>query len=366
MASDWPGGASAFSRPPPTKGHDPHDSICCFKRFRPLERLIFMKPNGITRLQFILRGSGAPVNTLHFSCREPGPPLLFSGSAKGAVHVWNLTTRRAERVLEGHEGASVIWLNTLHSRDTLISQARNMKVCTWDLSEGRCKMTGSFLTGSVGFCQCSLLERDPGRWLLAHPGTDMEEVKLVDVPSGAAVCSLKPNTKRGMLMCVKLWQPDSGQDPLLLAGYEDGCVSLWDVSQRRVLCERAAHPEPVMCLDFDPARLRGVSGSSERAVSSWTLDGQQSLQLQESVQLVNPGVSQLRIREDRKILASAGWDHRIRLFGWKRLKPLAVLQYHADMVHCIAFSDHQDPRHRVMAAGSKDERISIWSVYNDG
>lgn len=90
------------------------------------------------------------------------------------------------------------------------------------------------------------------------------------------------------------------------------------------------------------------------------------LQLQDHVTLVNPGVSQLRVRDDGRLLASAGWDHRVRLFGWKKLRPLAVLQYHTDMVLSVAFSDHQDPRQRLLAAGSKDQRISLWSVYNEG
>ena len=88
-------------------------------------------------------------------------------------------------------------------------------------------------------------------------------------------------------------------------------------------------------------------------------------QAQGTFPLVNPGVSQLCVREDGKILASAGWDHRVRVFGWKRLKPLAVLQHHTDMVLSVAFSDHQDPTHRLLAAGSKDRRISLWSIYND-
>lgn len=82
--------------------------------------------------------------------------------------------------------------------------------------------------------------------------------------------------------------------------------------------------------------------------------------------LTNPGVSQLCISGDGKLLASAGWDHRVRVFGWKKLRPLAVLQYHSDMVQSVAFSDHQDPQQRLLAAGSKDQRISLWSIYNEG
>lgn len=72
----------------------------------------------------------------------------------------------------------------------------------------------------------------------------------------------------------------------------------------------------------------------------------------------------MALRHDKKILATAGWDHRVRLFGWKKLKPLAVLDYHAASVHCVAFSDHRQASERLLAAGSKDRRISIWSIYN--
>lgn len=57
-----------------------------------------------------------------------------------------------------------------------VSQGRDLRVCVWDLSEDRSTVTDSLLTGSVGFCQCSLLETRPGAALLAHPTENMEEV----------------------------------------------------------------------------------------------------------------------------------------------------------------------------------------------
>ncbi|KAM3867919.1 guanine nucleotide-binding protein subunit beta-like protein 1 [Diretmus argenteus] len=315
---------------------------------------------------YTLRGAGGPLNTLHFSCRGGDRPLLFSGSGKGSVHIWNLNTRRAEKVVEGHSGNSVIWISTLQSTDALIRSGRDMRVCLWDLSEGRGEVTDSVWTGNVGFCQCSVLETSPGSWLLAYPGQQTEEIRIIELPSKAPVCTLLPDTKLGMIMCVKLWQPDSGPGPLLLAGYEDGSLLLWDVSQRATLSRVNAHTEPIMCLAFDPKRLRGISGSSDQKLSPWMLDGQNSLQLQDPVTLVNPGVSQLCVRGDGKLLASAGWDHRVRVFSWKKLRPLAVLQHHTDIVFSAAFSDHRDTRDRLLAAGSKDQRISLWSIYNEG
>uniref|UniRef100_G3PI31 Guanine nucleotide binding protein (G protein), beta polypeptide 1-like n=1 Tax=Gasterosteus aculeatus aculeatus TaxID=481459 RepID=G3PI31_GASAC len=227
---------------------------------------------------YTLRGAGGPLNTLHFSCKGGNTPLLFSGSGKGAIHVWNLNTRRAEKTVEGHSGHSVVWVGTLRETDALISQGRDMQVCLWDLSEGRSEVTDSVWTGSVGFCQCSVLETSSSARLLAFAGHQTEEIKIIELPGKTPVCTLVPDAKLGMVMCIKLWQPDSGHGPLLLAGYEDGSLLLWDVTQRSALSRVKAHPEPVMCLTFDLRCLRGVSGSSEKQLSAWMLDGQNNLQ----------------------------------------------------------------------------------------
>ncbi|XP_071338191.1 guanine nucleotide-binding protein subunit beta-like protein 1 isoform X2 [Trachinotus anak] len=228
---------------------------------------------------YTLRGAGGPLNTLHFSCHGGDTPLLFSGSGKGVIHIWDLNSRRAERIVEGHSGSSVIWVSTLQSTEALISQGRDMQVCLWDLREGRREVVDSVWTDSVGFCQCSLLETSPGNYLLAFAGQQTEEIKIIELPSKTPVCALVPDTKLGMVMCIKLWQPDSGPGPLLLAGYEDGSLLLWDVTQRSKLSQAKAHPEPVMCLTFDTQRLRGISGSSEKRLSSWMLDTQSKLQV---------------------------------------------------------------------------------------
>ncbi|XP_076854031.1 guanine nucleotide-binding protein subunit beta-like protein 1 isoform X2 [Brachyhypopomus gauderio] len=312
---------------------------------------------------FTLRGAAAPVNALHFRCSGAGLPLLYSGLGNGSIRVWNLNTRRAERVLDGHGGSSVIWVSTLPSSGALLSQGRDMRVCVWDLCEARSTVTHTLHTGSVGFCQCSQLETNTGTTLLSLPGETMEEVRVMDLHSRTCLCSLVPESKRGMLMCVKMWQTDSG--PLLIAGYEDGSLVLWDVSLKRPLSCLKAHPEPVMCLDFDAGRRKGISGSSDSALQSWILDSQQNLQIQAPVTLTNPGVSQLCIRDDSRIVSAASWDGSVRVFGWKTLKPLAVLRYHRDQVQCVTFSDHPQPSRRLMAAGSRDQLISLWSIYSE-
>ncbi|XP_044921247.1 guanine nucleotide-binding protein subunit beta-like protein 1 isoform X4 [Mustela putorius furo] len=192
------------------------------------------------------------------------------------------------------------------------------------------------------------------------PRAPAAQVQILEMPSKTSVCTLKPeaDAKPGMPMCLELWQADSNPRPLLLAGYEDGSVALWDVSERKVCSRVACHTEPVMGFDFDSQKTRGVSGSAEKALAVWSLDEQQALQVCRTHELTNPGIADVKIRPDCKILATAGWDHRVRVFHWRTMKPLAVLRFHSATVHCVAFAADG-----LLAAGSGDQRISIWSLY---
>ncbi|XP_056388356.1 guanine nucleotide-binding protein subunit beta-like protein 1 isoform X2 [Hyla sarda] len=316
--------------------------------------------------KFDLRGVSAEVNCLHFSCNvpKPRPPLLFSGSSSGKIHVWNLNTRRAETILCGHGGKSVFWIYTLPDREQLMSQGRDLQICIWNLAEGRNEVTESIPLDRVCFCKCSLL--DTQRPLLAIPGTENSQVQVVDLDCQKIICSMTPTTDVpwGMAMCMKLWQPNFGCSPLLIVGYEDGSVALWNVLEHKLISRYMFHTEPVMSLDFDCDSARGVSGSAENILNVWSLDKQQDFKIYKAQELVNPGIADVKIRQDKKILATAGWDYRVRIFGWKKVKPLAVLQYHSATVHCVSFSDHIIPEERLLAAGSKDQRISLWSIYS--
>ncbi|EGV97591.1 Guanine nucleotide-binding protein subunit beta-like protein 1 [Cricetulus griseus] len=279
--------------------------------------------------RFVLRGTQSPVNTLHFcpASQALGNPLLFSGSQSGLVHIWSLQTRRTVAALNGHKGQGVTWLKTLPQGHQLLSQGRDLRLCLWDLAEGRNTIMDTVQLDSVGFCKSSVLARGQLCWMLAVPGKGSDET-------------------------------NSSPRPLLLAGYEDGSVTLWDILERKVCSRIACHEEPVMGLDFDSQKAKGVSGSAGKVLAVWSLDGQQSLQVYKTHELTNPGIAEVTIRPDHKILATAGWDHRIRVFHWRTMKPLAVLAFHSASVYCVAFATDG-----LLAAGSKDQRISIWSLY---
>ena len=56
---------------------------------------------------------------------------------------------------------------------------------------------------------------------------------------------------------------------------------------------------------------------------------------------------------------------RLRIYNWKKLTPLAYLDYHTDTVNAVDFSDDLPEYGQLLAAGGKDARISVWSLYNE-
>lgn len=58
-----------------------------------------------------------------------------------------------------------------------ISQGRDLRLCLWDLAEGRNTILDAVQLDSVGFCKSSILARGQLCWMLAVPGKGNSEVR---------------------------------------------------------------------------------------------------------------------------------------------------------------------------------------------
>jgi WD40 repeat protein len=108
------------------------------------------------------------------------------------------------------------------------------------------------------------------------------------------------------------------------------------------------------------------------------------------------GQQSLRVRSDGRILATGGWDSRIRIYSSKTLREVAVLKWHKEGVYAVDFAQVLEPGdlstedqqgQQVMAltnkslgnlqrqreqqmqlkhwivAGAKDGKVSLWEVF---
>lgn len=312
---------------------------------------------------YILRGLGASVTALDFSNVTGSQQKLLSGDSTGLINIWNLSTKRSETTLNGHNNTSILKVQYL-SDDKILSHGRDGRVQIWCLQEGRSKITDTLEVSDVGFCKCEILNyKNKDEFYIIASGQDQSQIDVIDLKNKQVFKKFIPDCKKslGMCMCLKIVRVQDGMD-VILAGYENGSLLAWDLQTSNIIDELKVHSEPVMCLDFDSSSLRGVTGSADNMFAVFRLTQQGKLTAEKTVEIKNPGLSAVKIRGDSKILATGGWDSKVRIFSWKSSKPLAILNYHTQSVDALAFSEFSD---KLLGVGSKDGRISLWSLYKD-
>jgi len=339
--------------------------------------------------EFILKHKGEPVTDLNFwktdQAFDENDCLLSAYHKSGGVDLWDLKTRRVMINIPAIDQTSVISVCGINNKKIIsLDKEGHLRVTAFD-NGGTTDIT-NLVVPNVAFCKAAILPQtncfdDP---VVGVPGQEKSSFNIWNLNHSKIMRRLIPHEEcnLGMPMCAKLFHLNGIQ---ALVGYEDGSVLLWDVEDGKAI-SAAKHifPEPVMCLDFCTEDLCGIAGSATTLVVKWkvpsvselkndsdetvnlkTLQHLHGFEIMKNVELLNAGVSCVKVRSDRKIFVTGGWDHKTRVFSWKTTKPLAVLDYHKGTIQSAAFADSSDPKKQVLACGSNDCKISIWRIYND-
>ncbi|GFY53882.1 guanine nucleotide-binding protein subunit beta-like protein 1 [Trichonephila inaurata madagascariensis] len=309
---------------------------------------------------FTLRGHEDVITALHFTEEiDDGissKPSLISGSQTGEIFIWNLKTFRTYHRFEGHDKKSILFLNYYQS--SLLSQGRDGFLNIWKFLDQQWIVTRKFKSLSVGFCPSILHFNN-----IVLFNDKAHELRFYNFENESMYEKLKMENCVGMCMRIKAIQIKG--KTFILAGYESGDVGLWNCESLQEIYRLNLRKEPVMCLDYDSeCKNRGISGSVDKCLETWTITENLEIGNVKRIDISNPGITDVKIREDKKIVITAGTDCNIRVFSWKSMKLLAVLDFHRSPIYCVSFcSESVGKRNSVFASGSVDKCIALWSLY---
>jgi len=126
-------------------------------------------------------------------------------------------------------------------------------------------------------------------------------------------------------------------DLYVIWGSESGVVGVWSVREAKSVCQSKLHSDPVLSIDIDWEGRFGVSAAAGKELRTFTFDADENRLIDlSSIHLPHEGLAEVCLRADRRLFATAGWDHRVRLFDCATMQPLAILHEHTSTVQCLA------------------------------
>jgi len=281
--------------------------------------------------------------------------VLPSGIADSAEREWDAGCHNFCRLSIGHVlGRPMLAIPLIEASN----------VCLWDFQSGQPAMLlpGSNLPGKHGMCM-ALKIFSPSSSSNSSSSASTSPASTSPASSSSCTLSLAPSTPSSASSSASSSCPPG--PPLMLTGLEDGVVALWDL--RRVsapLSYRRMHSESLMTLDVAPSGKNGVSGSADDVISCFALrhaaPASEALSVRKELHLPTAGVSDIKIRHDGRLFASAGWDSKVRLYDMSKEKTsLALLKYHEGQATAVCFS----PDLQWTATCSRDKTIALYKLY---
>ena len=145
----------------------------------------------------------------------------------------------------------------------------------------------------------------------------------------------------------------------VLIASELGRLSLWDLNPVKEI-SHIFYPDTPTALDYSDTGI-GFLGTNTVILHTFTIKSL-TLKHDKNLKISNPGVSNIVIRPDNKLVAISSIDNLILLVSLENLKPVAALKGDYGSIRGITFIENKKENKRIylMASAFLDGKIILW------
>ncbi len=297
----------------------------------------------------------AAIYLYHIGSREAQPVSIPTQIAEPSSLLWS-----QQALLRGHEG----WVNALDiSADGMLlaTGANDGKIKLWQMPEGRALYTLSGHTRSVTQMVFSPnWNRESNQFILASGANDGTVIlwqvskvsgtwrfRLDDHPGGVRALAFSPDGKR------------------LAVGHQEG-IWIWEMRSRTALLVDRYEHGPVGALAYWPAAARETGADLLAAAMTdnaiWLFEGPQVVMRLGGHS--RPVIS-LAFSPSGEMLASGSEDERVLIWTLRKLAgsqqivaDVEQTLWHEDRIRSVTFS----PDGTYLAVGAEDDSLQIWDL----
>jgi WD40 repeat protein len=301
----------------------------------------------------ILEGHTAWVSAVALSCDGR---FAVSGSDDQTLRVWDLEGKQPPRVLKGHLAAVNAVALTGDGRFAVSgSDDRTLRV--WDL-EG--KQPPRVLEGHTSTVNAVALSADC-RFALSGctDGTlrvwDLEGKQPPRVLEGHTYARVLEGHTYERYTYAVYAVALSGDGRFAVSGSSDRTLRVWDLEGKQPPRILEGHSAAVNAAALSADGRFAISGSDDHTLRVWDLEGKQPPRILEGHMAA---VNAVALTGDCRFAVSGSSDRTLRVWDLKGRQPPLILEGHTSGVRAVALSDDG----RLAVSASYDESLVLWDL----